>query len=234
MTNWDLIVVVTDHLYSPFTNDIAFACISSNNGEYPAISAQEEKCLSAKASQKRREQFALGRKAAREAMENLGIAAPGPVLRNESRQPIWPAGLVGSISHTDTIAVAAVTYPSRCESLGIDIHLIADQRLSNSKETLLDRICHESEATWVRSDQLLQLQRAALVFSAKESIFKALYPIYQSSIAFKDVELSWQDGEFEGTLLFDCSKRLVRGSTIVVKCLVDTKHVLTGVAIDAA
>ena len=226
--------MVTYPLKSPFGDDIAFAYVKANSDQPIALSPEEQKCLSPKASQKRREQFALGRKAAREAMGNLGIAKPGPVLRDSSRQPIWPGGLIGSISHTDQVAVAAVTYPSRFESVGIDLHSLGDPRLIEHSENLLARICHESETSWINSQPQLRTQRTALVFSAKESIFKALYPLYQASIAFKDVELYWRDNGFEATLLFDASKSLRRASMLEVKCQIDAAFVLTGVEVKSA
>ena len=72
------------------------------------------------AVEKRRFEFSTGRMLARELMAELGFAA-GPIDRGANRQPVWPAGLVGSITHADGLVVAAVARNSGLRGLGVDL-----------------------------------------------------------------------------------------------------------------
>ena len=69
---------------------------------------------------KRQLEFAAGRHYAHSALQALG-AAPGPLLVGPARAPLWPAGVVGAISHDDGWAAAAVARQVDCAGLGIDI-----------------------------------------------------------------------------------------------------------------
>src|SRR5258708_1959162 len=66
---------------------------------------------------RRPHEFERGRACAHRALERLGV--PGPVGRNdETRGPLWPPGVAGSITHTRALAVAAVMHGA---ALGIDL-----------------------------------------------------------------------------------------------------------------
>ena len=69
--------------------------------------------------EKRRREFVTARRCAREALASLG-QAPGPIGVGPSREPQWPAGLVGSITHTRGFRAAAVAPQSVVASIGID------------------------------------------------------------------------------------------------------------------
>src|SRR5947207_7559339 len=87
----------------------------------------EELALVGEAGDKRRREFAAGRACARLALERLG-RSNGPVLRGSNREPVWPDGVVGSITHTAGYCAAAVTEASCVLGLGIDAE--ANQALS--------------------------------------------------------------------------------------------------------
>ena len=70
---------------------------------------------------KRRREFMAGRTCARRAMVALGEQA-APIPQGKDRAPIWPQGVVGSITHTDTrCAVAVARVADGFCSLGLDI-----------------------------------------------------------------------------------------------------------------
>jgi 4'-phosphopantetheinyl transferase EntD len=50
---------------------------------------------------RRREEFLLGRCAARLALRKAGLRYDLPVLRGSRREPCWPDGFVGSITHCE-------------------------------------------------------------------------------------------------------------------------------------
>lgn len=113
-----------------------------------------------KAVAKRRAEFAAGRRAARRALEMPHAEIPvGP-----DRSPVWPDGVVGSISHDTGLAAAAVARIGTIRAIGLDLTEAAP---------LPGRT---SEAILTEAERQLQGLDARLVFSAKESLFKALYP----------------------------------------------------------
>lgn len=150
----------------------------------------EEAALVEKAVLRRRRQFAAGRVLGRELMERLGIAT-GPLLRGEDRVPLWPAGVVGSLSHTEDVVMVAVAgggvdgEASAVRALGLDVE--ADVPL---EEELRASVLTERELAWL--DEQPQAERGALaklVFSAKEAVYKAQYTFSRTMLDFHEVEL---------------------------------------------
>lgn len=94
--------------------------------------------------------------------------------------PQWPHGFVGSISHCQDLAVAALAPCSHLSGMGIDV----EQILSEEKtQRLRSHILHPAEH-WVTTPLDL-----SLVFSFKESIYKALHPFLQRFIGFQEVQV---------------------------------------------
>lgn len=149
----------------------------------------QERCAVAVAAASRRCQFATGRHLAHLALRDLGIA-PGAITRRDGRVPVWPAGIVGSISHAGDVAVAAVAQAAETTALGIDLELpgrvgprIQARVLTTSERAHLDR-----------ADARL----AGLMFSAKEAGFKAVNPLVGRYIAFHEAEVvvDWGAGRW--------------------------------------
>jgi enterobactin synthetase component D len=134
----------------------------------------------------RRRDFWLGRSAARRAITDLGGPA-GPVVMNH-RRPVFPSGLIGSISHSAGVAVAIVASTARARSLGIDLEL---------------NPLPESAAALVLSAEELHAlspgkRSCAEAFSAKEAAFKALDPLCQwGARPLRQLHLQPNDGGFE-------------------------------------
>src|SRR6202047_4688051 len=83
------------------------------------LSFPGEESLVANAVEARRREFITARRCAREALAKLGYA-PVPIRAGRKREPLWPAGLVGSITHTTGFRAAAVASRSVLASIGID------------------------------------------------------------------------------------------------------------------
>ena len=92
--------------------------------------------------------------------------------------PQWPQGFVGSISHSNDLAVACLFSKQKVHSVGIDTEHIMNQERALQ---LRSHILHPLE-TWVKTP--LEL---SLVFSFKESIYKALNPLLKRFIGFQEV-----------------------------------------------
>ena len=157
----------------------------------------EEAAVVASAVEGRRTQYAAGRQCAHQALELLessvatadhGNWAGQPILPDGKRAPRWPEGVLGSISHTDGYAVAAVTPGTdhgRSSTLGIDA-----EQLGRVTDELHDRLFLPAERE--RLDKLDAVARDAastLMFGAKEAFYKAQYPVTEAWVGFHDVEL---------------------------------------------
>jgi 4'-phosphopantetheinyl transferase EntD len=155
----------------------------------------EEASFLGRAVPKRRGEFAAGRCCARRAMAEFAIADI-PLKMAPDRQPVWPAGIVGSITHTRDFCAAVVGSRERLAALGVDSEVVGDVG-----SEILPRICVSAEAGWIAS--LPDQDRAAaatLVFAAKEAFYKCQYPLVGERLGFKDarVEATWgaSGGEF--------------------------------------
>jgi len=134
----------------------------------------------------RRSDFWMGRSAARRALMDLGVAV-GPV-RADKRWPTFPAGTLGSVSHSGGIAVSIVGSAARFRSLGIDLEL---RPLPASAATL---VLGSGELHWLTEGK----RTCAEAFSAKEAAFKALDPLLDGGAPpLRQILLAPTDGGFE-------------------------------------
>jgi 4'-phosphopantetheinyl transferase EntD len=147
----------------------------------------EEAEAVARAVDKRRAEYAAGRACARAALASLGNA-PGPIPRESERgAPVWPAGFVGSITHTEGYRAAAVARAGDILTLGIDAEPhgpLPDGILDAILATPAERAAletHTGRSPHVRWDRLL--------FSAKETVYKAWYPFHRRMLGFQEAEL---------------------------------------------
>ncbi|MEY8800743.1 4'-phosphopantetheinyl transferase [Leisingera sp. XS_AS12] len=148
----------------------------------PAPLPEEVACLSPNAVRKRRDEFAAGRAAAHQAICKLGLPLQ-PVPVGPDRAPVWPEGVTGSISHTQSCAMAVLARNDAVQGLGIDLE--EDTPLKND---LLPAICIPRERDWLRQqDHAGQL--AKLIFSAKEAAYKAQYSLSRAYYGFDGMEL---------------------------------------------
>lgn len=132
----------------------------------------------------RRWDWVMGRRCAREAMETLGVT-PAPILAGDSREPLWPSGVVGAITHTTGYAAAAVARQGEVLSMGIDAE--PDEPLPDG---VLRRVSIPSERAWIESgDDLGVACPDRLVFCVKEAIYKAWYPLAGSWLGFEDAQV---------------------------------------------
>lgn len=132
---------------------------------------------------KRRAEYLAGRYATRQLLQEVGCNEV--VAAGSDRAPIWPAGWLGSISHTETLAIAILAPHHFSMGLGVDI------------ETFRPEIMWEIATAFTTPNERdilaasgLPFETALLiVFSAKESLFKALYPLVQKMFGFEAAKL---------------------------------------------
>lgn len=146
--------------------------------------------LVAQASAVRRREFAAGRACARAVLTRLGH--PDFPLLAENRAPLWPTGVVGSISHAEGFCVAAAAPTTAFASLGVDI-----ERAGRLDETLWPIICTPGELEALgRVEPWRRATIATVVFSAKEAFYKCQYPLRRAWVGFEDVSVELCDGRF--------------------------------------
>lgn len=151
------------------------------------------------AATKRRAEFIGGRLSARRALALLTGLPSTPSL-DEERLPAWPDGIVGSITHSRGLAAAAVARRESVGGIGID----AELPLSNERaRRLAPQILVDSERDWLeRLPPIAQGEFVTLVFSLKESLFKALYPLVRRRFYFPHARLTnWRRDTGEVTLV---------------------------------
>jgi enterobactin synthetase component D len=172
----------------------------------------------ARASPKRLTEFIAGRRCAAEALRRLGWNDPPPVGIAGDRSPVWPAGVVGSITHTESFAWAAVADAARLRGIGVDSEAVVTQ-----EEAIRVRRLIVSEAEWERlpgGASGAQPGPAALVtfaLSAKESVYKCLHPLCGRFLDFGDVEIVELDveaGRFAVRLLRPALPALPEGAVL--------------------
>lgn len=145
---------------------------------------------------RRKRAFAAGRVAAHQAMQALNLA-PSAVLVGADRAPIWPAGLCGSITHSDTACLAAVTRTATARSLGLDVE--EDTPLGAD---LVPTVCSRTERAWLSGLPASRAgQMAKLIFSAKECAYKCQYVQSRTLFGFETFEITPDPdtGNFEAT-----------------------------------
>ncbi len=149
--------------------------------------------------EKRRREFVTARACAREALGRLGIP-PQPIPSGSRGEPVWPDGVVGSITHCSGYRACAVAAVSDLLTIGVDAEvdeplpdgLVADIALPEERAAI-ERLAREDSAvSWDR-----------LLFSIKESIYKAWFPLTRSWLGFEDasVEVDCSRGTFTAHLL---------------------------------
>ena len=137
-----------------------------------------------RATPARKREFVTGRACARVALSDLGLAM-GPIPRGANREPQWPAGIVGSITHCAGYVAAAVARTDDIRGIGMDAepneHLEPEVIRMIAVEEEIEKLrALGTTACWDR-----------LLFSAKESVFKVWFPMTERWLDFRDVNVTF-------------------------------------------
>lgn len=143
-------------------------------------------------------EFATGRACARIALRQIGVEhADRPIPADEQGAPVWPDGVVGSISHTAGWTGAVAARRGRhggIASIGLDAEAAAPL-----PDGVLDVVASAAEQS-----ALAHLARGradvpwdAVLFAAKEAAYKAWYPLTGVVLHHEQVEVVLTaDGRF--------------------------------------
>lgn len=147
---------------------------------------------------RRQAEFAAGRAAARAALYQLGLPPVAIPMRND-RAPLWPMGVVGSISHSGGLAIAAVAPNRDMLSLGVDIEGDA-----SIEPALWPTICRAEELAVLKSlPEKQALITATALFCAKEACYKAQYPLTGMIFDFDRLSVGFHNGGFKASFIAD-------------------------------
>ena len=178
-----------------------------------------ESALVERAVAHRRREFEMGRQCARRALHRLGVTQ-FPLLIGHSREPLWPHGIVGSITHTDIFCGAVVGSTALFRGVGIDA-----EPAEPVEARLAQRIATEHEITRLRLFE--PALSATLLFSAKESIYKCQFQCTNTWLNFRDVAVEVEaDGTFAASLLVDAGS-IAKGTIIPGRWLHEGQLFLT-------
>jgi 4'-phosphopantetheinyl transferase EntD len=178
------------------------------------------------AAESRRIEFAAGRHCAREALIALG-EEPVAIPRRQDRQPEWPPGIVGSISHASGYCGAVVARQSTCGGLGFDV-----EEWGRMRPGLWRRIATPAEIAWLRAQADEGERWATLLFSAKESFYKAQYPRSATFLGFRAAVFhATAPGHFEVELLRDVAAIGSAGARFAGRYAADAERCYTGLCL---
>lgn len=175
------------------------ACVVATSKDLEAPLYPEEESVVAKAVEKRRREFTTARACAHEALTRLG--QPDQAIPSGPRgEPLWPAGIVGSITHCKGYRACAVARRADLLTVGVDAE--PDEPLPGG---LLEDIALPDERERLRqlSREVPGIHWDRLLFSIKESVYKAWFPLAERWLGFEDavVSIDWRGGTFAVRLL---------------------------------
>ncbi|NMN94180.1 4'-phosphopantetheinyl transferase Npt [Antrihabitans stalactiti] len=189
-----------------------------------------EESLIARAVDKRKREFVSARHCARLAMGKLGVD-PAPILRGERGMPLWPKGVVGSLTHCDGYRGAALAFSMQHRSVGIDA-----EPHGPLPDGVLDHVSLAAEREWLAATpSSLHLDR--LLFCAKEATYKAWFPLTNRWLGFEEAHITFSIDGRGGTFR---SELLVPGHTIDGgapltsfdgRWLITDRHVFTAITV---
>lgn len=204
------------------------AAVERYDDEQPVELFPEEEALLGNAVPKRRNEFGTARACARDAMRLLGVQ-PAAILPGPKREPLWPDGVVGSLTHCSGYRAAALAHRRDFQTIGIDAepHAPAPDGVLGAIAipAELDRMsglkAEDPKICWDR-----------LLFSAKESTYKAWYPVTRRWLGFEDADITLSaDGTFHSRILLPDSpvagfdgRWLVQGDVLVTAIAVPQRE----------
>lgn len=182
-------------------------CYWSNADDWDQQATDEEEVFIERAVLKRQREFRAGRNTARRCIRSLikqkqmsgtQIEASTQdlfrcIAMGDSREPIWPDDLSGSITHTQfechdsqsaqEYCAAVVAFKSDILSIGIDI-----ERIEHLSPDSLALIVTANE--WRRSKEYCwPTYWPKFLFAAKESLYKCLFPLTGAYVDFLEADL---------------------------------------------
>lgn len=220
-------------LKSPFPAGVSFAYAVTGEEVQATLSPEEWALLSPSAVAVRRRHFTLGRLAAQRALKKAGVE-DFSILKGERGEPIWPSLFVGTITHAGDLAAAAIAPKADYAGIGLDV-----EELSRQVDMgITSHICLPEELEWIHrgADEVGGIAvdenaRLKMLFSAKEAVFKAFYPIEEIYLDFVDASLHYEEGreQFTGELRKAAGPTFPKATRFTVNCHLHPNYIIASV-----
>lgn len=185
---------------TPFPPWCGFSVVRVDEPDATPVHPEEAALAPPRAIPRRHQELAAGRRAARRALAAAGCVDPRPILKGDRGQPLWPPGWVGAITHAEAYAAAVVAPRALSAGVGLDLESL-DRKV---EQDIARIIALPEEQAWIGQDKA----RLLSLFSAKEAIFKAMFPLEHVFLDFVEARVQWIEAEsrFEAELLRAASR----------------------------
>ncbi|MCE0488163.1 4'-phosphopantetheinyl transferase family protein [Ornithinimicrobium sediminis] len=186
----------------------------------PSVAAYEVSLLPSDPTPavRREAEFRAGRAAAAAALADIGV--DGQVGRGTDRRPLWPSGVVGSISHCGHLAVAVAAPGTAFRALGVDVEDLGD--VDDEVRAVVLTPTEQAALEATGGSALL-----GIVFSVKESAYKCWSPLLDVTLDWADIEvtLDRSAGSFTADVVGPSAR--LRPPTVTGRYAVHRGHVLS-------
>jgi 4'-phosphopantetheinyl transferase EntD len=173
---------------SAFDELVNLLVLTADIDDLPGELTAEESPAIERAVDKRRREFAAGRELARRGLRKFGLDSVSIPVSGQ-RYPVWPDGIVGSISHTRERVGVALARRGHYAAVGLDLEV-----RSAVTPNLFRSILSDSELR--RLSTVSGAEEATLIFSCKEAVFKAVNPLCNEFLDFLDVTIELSESTF--------------------------------------
>ncbi len=192
---------------------------------YPQFDIEMSNQISG-AIRNRKAEYLAGRYCAKEALKRLKISDFN-LLSDDNRCPIWPVDVKGSITHCGLSAMAAVSLLPSIKGLGIDMENIVPIELIDE---IKQEIIFENEFALLNAYPYSEELIFTLIFSIKESFFKAVFPLVNYYFGFDAVcvdKLNFHEQRFELELRMELTATLSKGRRFSGLFCIDSQGVVS-------
>ncbi|WP_170226353.1 4'-phosphopantetheinyl transferase family protein [Rudaeicoccus suwonensis] len=158
--------------------------VCETSGDIPAALPEFESVVTTSAQAARRAEFATGRWCARRALGDLDPAAAHQAVPvGDDRAPVWPPDVVGSITHCTGLRSAVVARRRDVVAVGVDAEPARPLPLD-----AVEVILRTNERQYAES------ALSTVVFTVKEALFKAWWPLTRTWLDFQQARVTLGDG----------------------------------------
>ncbi|WP_394846899.1 4'-phosphopantetheinyl transferase superfamily protein [Pendulispora brunnea] len=174
---------------------------------------------------RRQVEFRAGRECARRALKSLMkhlttkhlttsnslVLGDAAIAVGSDREPVWPEGIVGAITHTNELASAAVARASDTRGIGLDVEVVMSEE--NAASWMAKIAAPHEVAELARAMNWSPATALTVIFSAKETLYKCLYPQVRRYFGFRAAAIESADasGYLSVRLLETLTPELVSG-----------------------
>lgn len=173
----------------------------------------------------RKAEFLAGRFLAIQIMRKLGLS-DAKVDMSANRLPLWPSDIKGSISHTDKFVICAISSCRSISRIGVDIELL-DQEISLD---LINTVMCKEEILLANLSNFNSAYIFSFFFSAKESLFKALYPevkIFFDFNAAEIIKINIEEKTFNIVLRYNLNSTHTKGKIYTGRYYITDTYIVT-------